>query len=327
MDEGSLYRFGNVTIESTISGVSADELYGELKVRSGDSYSARDVEKTITNITNAVALRGFPFVEVAPRGDRNFQTGTIDVVFLVDEGPRVYIERIDVLGNDRTRDYVIRREFDLSEGDAFSQIRVQSTKRRLDALGFFERVDISTRPGSAPDRVILVVRVVDKATGEFSVGGGYSTADGAIANVKFSEKNFLGRGQYFAITAGVGSNDQEYRLAFTEPYFLGYRISAGIDLVQTVSDPSNGRAYSQDGTIATLRFGIPLTDNLKSSVFYRFNSSDVSISSALLDPGGVQGDKAGEISAAIAPWSGDWVSSTIGYSLTYSNLDDPKSPA
>ncbi len=332
IDEGSLYRFGSVTIESTISGVSAEELYGELEIKSGKSYSARDVEDTIKQLTNAVSARGFAFVEVVPRGDRNFETGTIDVVFLIDEGPRVYIERIDVFGNDRTRDYVIRREFDISEGDAFNQIRIQTTKRRLDALGFFERVDISTRPGSAPDRVIVVVRVIDKATGEFSIGGGFSTTDGAIANIKFSEKNFLGRGQYFAISGGFGENDQEYRLAFTEPYFLGYRLSAGFDLVQSVSDASSRKAYSQDGTSATIRFGVPITDNVNGSVFYRFQASDISIASGLLDPGGnatpdgIQGNSATEISAAIAPWSGNWISSSIGYSLVYNTFDNPRSP-
>ena len=230
IDEGSLYKFGEVTIESTIDGVSAESLYGALEIKSGQSYSARNVEDSIKEITNAVSAQGFAFVEVVPRGDRNFETGSIDVVFLIDEGPRVYIERIDIQGNDRTRDFVIRREFDISEGDAFNQVKVQTTKRRLDALGFFDRVDISTRPGSSPDRVVVVVRVVDKATGEFSIGGGYSTSNGAIGTIKFSEKNFLGRGQFFAITGGFGEDDQEYRLAFTEPYFLGYRISAALTL-------------------------------------------------------------------------------------------------
>ncbi len=325
IDEGALYRFGDIAIESTIAGVSGDELYGELDIKSGRSYSARNVEKTIQNITNAVASRGFAFVEVVPRGDRNFQTGTIDVVFLVDEGPRVYIERIDVVGNDRTRDYVIRREFDISEGDAFNQIKVQSTKRRLDALGFFERVEINTRPGSSPDRVVVVVQVVDKATGEFSIGGGYSTTNGPIANIKFSEKNFLGRGQYFAITGGFGENDQEYRLAFTEPYFLGYRVSAGFDISQTISDSSSRRAYSQDGIAGTIRFGLPITDRLSATTFYSFNSSNVSIASSLLDPGD-QGNAPGEISAAIAPRTGDWISSSVGYSLKYTTLDNPRKP-
>ena len=326
IDEGSLYTFGDITIESTLPGLSPEELYGELEIRTGRHYSARDVERTIHQLTNAVSARGFPFVEVVPRGDRNFQTGTIDVVFLIDEGPRVYIERIDVLGNDRTRDYVIRREFDLSEGDAFSQVKIQTTKRRLEALGFFERLDITTRPGSAPDRVIVVVRVVDKATGEFSIGGGYSTADGPIANIKFTEKNFLGRGQYFGITAGLGDDDQEYRLAFTEPYFLGYRISAGIDISQSISDASSTKAYSQDGTSAAVRFGVPIMDNLQGSAFYRFKSNSISISPTLIDTVGVQGDVAGEISAAIAPWSGDWVSSAVGYSLIFSNYDVPRNP-
>ncbi len=326
IDEGSLYNFGEVSIESTIPGVDTEDLYRELEIRSGRSYSARDVEDSIVQLTNAVSSRGFAFVEVVPRGDRNFQTGTIDVVFLIDEGPRVYVERIDILGNDRTRDFVIRREFDISEGDAFSQAAVHTTKQRLDGLGFFERVDISTRPGSAPDRVVVVVTVIDKATGEFSIGGGYSTANGPIANIKFSEKNFLGRGQYFAISAGIGDDDQEYRLAFREPYFLGYRISAGIELAQTISDASDNKSYSQDGFTGALRFNMPITNKFKAGVYYSFLSSDTSIAASLLDTVGTQGDAAGEISAAIAPWQGSWLSSVLGYSFSYSDLDNPRSP-
>ena len=326
IDEGSLYKFGEIAIESTIAGLSADELYGELEVRSGSSYSARDVEESINQLTNAVAASGYAFVEVVPRGDRNFQTGTIDVVFLIDEGPRVYIERIDIVGNDRTRDFVIRREFDISEGDAFSQAGVQKTKERLDNLGFFERVDISTRPGSTPDRVVVVVRVDDKATGEFSIGGGFSSVDGAIANIKFSEKNFLGRGQYFAISAGLGTDDQEYKLAFTEPYFLGYRLSAGFEISQLISDSTSNKAYSQNATAGALRFGVPLTDNLNATVYYSFNASDITIPTSLLDTVGVQGDTGNEISAAIAPWQDDWLASIVGYTLVYSDVDNPKSP-
>lgn len=332
VDEGTLYKFGDISIESTINGIAPENLYSQLEIRSGQSYSARDVELSITNITEVVSGQGFAFVEVVPRGDRNFASGTIDVVFLIDEGPRVYVERIDVLGNDRTRDYVIRREFDISEGDALNQVRVQTTKRRLEALGFFERVEITTRPGSSPDRVVLIVRVIDKATGEFSIGGGFSTADGAIANIKFSEKNFLGRGQYFAVTGGFGADDQEYKIAFTEPYFLGYRISAGINFSQTISDATDDRVYGSDSTNASLTFGIPITDNLKSSFFYSYSSTTNSISASLLEPTSTadgdafQGNTAGEISAALAPWQGDWVTSSVGYSLVYSDFDDPKNP-
>lgn len=332
VDEGPRYKFGEISIESTIPGLDTDYLYRELKIRTGGNYSARDVEDSIRALTAAVAAGGNAFVEVVPRGDRNFETNTIDVLFLIDEGPRVFIERIDIVGNDRTRDYVIRREFDISEGDALNQINVQTTQRRLEALGFFDQVSINTRRGSAPDRVVLVVRVKDKATGEFTIGGGYSTADGAVANIKFSERNFLGRGQYFAITGGFGTDDQEYRLAFTEPYFLGYRISAGIDITQSISDSSSNKTYSQTATSASLTFGIPVTEHLKANVFYRYGQTDITIGSSKLDPGGaspsdgIQGNTANEISAAIAPWQGNWVSSAAGYKLVFSDLDNVRNP-
>lgn len=332
LEEGGRYEFGDISIDSTIPGIDAESLYGELKTRPGDTYSARAIERSIEQVTHAVSATGFAFVEVVPRGDRNFEAGTIDVVYLVDEGPRVYIERIEILGNSRTRDHVIRREFDLSEGDAFNQINVQSTRRRLDALGFFEQVEITTRPGSSPDRVVVIVRVLDKPTGEFSIGGGYSSTEGAIATISFSEKNFLGRGQFFAITGGIGANDQEYRVAFTEPFFLGRRISAGIDLSQSFSEATTSRNYASDATSVSLEFGVPITDNLRTSFYYRYLSSDLTAAASRIEPGStfdadaIQGNTNGELSAALAPWQGTWVASSVGYTISYSNFDDPRVP-
>ncbi len=235
VDEGNKYVFGNITIESTLPGVDADSLYSELETKSGKTYSAAKVESSIIALTDEVATRGFAFVEVVPRGDRNFETGTIDVTYLVDQGARVYVEKIVIIGNDMTRDYVIRREFDMSEGDAFNQVFIQKAKLRLERLGLFDEVSITTRGGEAADRVVVLVRVTEKASGEFSIGGGYSTSSGAVAEVSFTEKNFMGRGQLLRISGNFGSEEQSYRFSFTEPYFLGYRMSAGFDIAQTVT--------------------------------------------------------------------------------------------
>ncbi|MCB1458668.1 MAG: outer membrane protein assembly factor BamA, partial [Nitratireductor sp.] len=277
IDEGPRYSFGEVSIDNTIAEIDTDSLYSLIETRSGKPYSAKDVEDTIIALTEAIAERGYAFVQVQPRGNRNFDTNTIDVTYLIDQGPRVYIQQINIVGNDRTREHVIRREFDISEGDALNQVMIQKTKRRLEALGFFERVDISTRPGDSPDRVIVVVRVEDKATGEFSIGGGYSTASGALGEISFSEKNFLGRGQYLKIAGSFGTSDRNYSLSFTEPFFLGYRISAGFDLQSSTSDSSSNRAYGVDTVGGALRFGIPLTEKLSSQVFYTYNSEDLRI--------------------------------------------------
>jgi outer membrane protein insertion porin family len=297
------------------------------------------VENSIVALTEAIAERGYSFVQVTPRGDRNFEAGTIDVVYQVDQGPRVYVQQINIVGNDRTREYVIRREFEISEGDALNQVMIQKSKRRLEALGFFEKVEITTRQGDAPDRAILTVRVVDKATGEFSIGGGYSTASGPLGEISFSEKNFLGRGQYVKISGGFGTDEQNVTFSFTEPYFLGYRMSAGFDIVSATSQSNSNRSYGTNSIGATLRLGIPVTEKLSSQVFYSFNRTDTTIAGSLLDPpppgvtpggnnNGIQGDFTGELSAALAPPVSPtvWTKSGFGYSLTYNDLDNPRDP-
>lgn len=326
IDEGPRYRFGEVRIDSTISGVDPEELYSRLETAPGNYYSSKDVEDSIISLTEAVAERGYAFVQVVPRGDRDFNTNTINVTYQVDEGARVYIQQINIVGNDRTREYVIRREFDISEGDPLNQVYLQRTKRRLEALGFFESVDISTRQGDSPDRVIVTVRVVDKATGEFSVGGGYSTSSGPLAELSFSERNFLGRGQYLKISGGIGTDSETYTLSFTEPYFLGYRLSAGFDIVGSSSNATSNRQYSNDALSGTLRFGLPITEKLKSTVFYTYSDEETTVDAGRLDTVGTQGDAVGELSAALAR-NFQWTKSGFGYNLTYTDLDSVQTPS
>ncbi|MCK5746827.1 MAG: outer membrane protein assembly factor BamA, partial [Oricola sp.] len=209
VDEGEKYRFGNIDIDSSVNGVTSDDLRQTVKTRSGKTYAAEDVEDTLIAMSERLAADGFPFAEVTPVGNRNFETGTIDASYVVDQGQRAFIERIEIVGNARTRDYVIRREFDLSEGDAFNQILLRRAQKRLEALDYFERVEISTRQGSAPDRVVVVVNAVDKSTGEFGIGAGYSTGGtggGGIAiEANVTERNFLGRGQTVRVSVGGGT--------------------------------------------------------------------------------------------------------------------------
>ncbi len=331
VEEGTVYTFGKIAIDSTIAEVDPNALYPLIETKEGNSYSARRVEDSVIALTQAVAERGFAFVEVTPRGDRNFDTNTIDVTYQIDQGARIYIEAINIVGNDRTRDHVIRREFDISEGDPLNQVMIQKTKRRLEALGFFETVDITTRQGSSPDRVVVVVRVVDKATGEFAIGGGYSTSSGPLGEVSFSEKNFLGRGQYIKVAAGFGTEEQNYSLSFTEPYFLGYRMSAGFDLFMSTQDSNDNRAYGMDSYGGVLRLGVPITEKLAGNVFYTFVSQETTFNSTSVevndkcDLTDIQGDCKNELSAALGR-NFDWVKSGFGYSLTYNDLDNVRTP-
>jgi len=217
VEEGERYVFGDVSIESTVPGIDTESLRSLIQSRSGSVYSAKDVEDTNMAISDRVATQGYPFAQITPRGDRDDNNRTISVVYLVDEGTRAYVERIEIRGNTRTRDYVIRREFDLSEGDAFNQVLVRRAKKRLEDLKFFSSVDISTQPGSQPDRVVLIVDVKDQSTGEFGIGGGYSNTDGFTATVDITERNFLGRGQFIRGSVGGGTDTREYSVSFTEP--------------------------------------------------------------------------------------------------------------
>ena len=269
VDEGQRYNFGNVAVESTVPGVDGSELQGLVETRQGGSYSAKEVQQSMEAISKRVAGEGYPFARVTPRGDRDMAGNTIGVTYIVDQGERAYVERIEIRGNTRTRDYVIRREFDISEGDAFNQTVITAAKRRLEALGYFSKVNISTAGGSAPDRVVIVVDVEDQSTGSFGIGAGYSQNDGVLLEASIEEKNFLGRGQYIRLAAGAGEDDaRTYTLSFTEPYFLGYRLAAGFDLFKSQSRSEDYYDYDEQGF--SLRVTAPITEDLSTTFKYTY---------------------------------------------------------
>jgi len=321
VEEGPRYRFGDVVVESTVEGVDSQDLQGLVRTRAGDTYDAADVQKSMEAISQRVASAGYPFARVTPRGDRNFNNQTIGVSYLVDQGERAYVERIDIRGNTRTRDYVIRREFDFSEGDAFNQQMVSRAKRRLEALGYFTTVNISTAPGSASDRVVVVVDVVDQPTGSFGIGAGYSAGgDGLILEASVEEKNFLGRGQFIRVAVGGGLDDaRSYSLSFTEPYFLGYRLAAGFDIFKSQTSSEDYYDYDEQGF--TLRVTAPITDDLATTFRYTYKK---------LQYDG-EGDWAGGIPNTAGdnlsyPYQrlveeGDFVQSSVSQTLTYNTLD------
>ncbi|KAB2714553.1 outer membrane protein assembly factor BamA [Brucella intermedia] len=321
VDEGQRYTFGNVSVESNVAGVDGQALDHLVKTRSGKPYSAKEIEDSVLAVTENVAGSGYAFAKVEPRGDRDFENRTISVVYSVDEGPRAYIQRIEIRGNDKTRDFVIRREFDVNEGDAFNQVMVQRAKRRLEALDFFQTVNISTAPGSEPDQVILVVDVVEKSTGEFSIGGGYTTggeSPGAQVEAAITERNFLGRGQYIRISAGAGQDDmRNYGLSFTEPYFLGYRLSAGFDVFRRTYRVNDD--YDVEQTGGTIRFGLPITDNFSAGIAYNLVQEKYDLFRA-------DADNYYAPALLEAAEHSPWLRSSISYSLTYNSIDDMKNP-
>lgn len=319
VEEGEKYVFGDITIDSTIAEVDPDSLRPLLETRSGRTYSAKDVEDTIIALTERLAGQGYAFAQVTPRGDRDFANRTISVLYAIDQGPRAYIERIEIRGNVRTRDYVIRREFDLAEGDAFNQVLIQRAKRRLEALDFFESVDIATAPGSEPDQVILVVDLVEKATGELSLGAGYTTGGatpGFVLEGGIGERNFLGRGQAIRVSVSGGKSSRDYMVSFTEPYFLGRRISAGFDIFRQTRNYTN---YNSSVTGGTVRFGLPITTNLSTQLAYNYSVESYTYASGM-GPANVP------LAVANAITAGNWTKSSVSGSLIYNTIDNMRNP-
>ncbi|MGE3366828.1 MAG: outer membrane protein assembly factor BamA [Rhizobiaceae bacterium] len=347
IEEGERYSFGEISVDNTIPEIDSASLQSVVETHQGDVYSAKEVEDTIIALTEAVAGRGYAFAQVTPRGDRNFENKTISVVYTIDQGARAYVERIEIRGNDRTRDYVIRREFDVAEGDAFNQVLIQRAKRRLEATGYFERVEISTAPGSEADQVVLVVDLQEKSTGEFSIGAGYSTGgetSGPSVEGSITERNFLGRGQFIRVSAGGGENSRDFMLSFTEPYFLGRRIAAGFDIFRQTRRYDK---YESESTGATVRFGLPITQSISTQLAYNYSQEEYSFRESCdrngdgladvntpWDSNGNGSIDAGDqtntcnVSNAIqeAVDDGEWIKSSVSAGLTYNTIDDMKNP-
>jgi len=356
IEEGDIYRFGTVDIQSNISVVDASSLRGKLRAGPGDVYNAEAVEKTVEDLTIEIAKRGYPFAAVRPRGERNYEGKVVNVVYVVEEGPRSYVERINIRGNTRTRDYVIRREFDFSEGDPFNRALVERAERRLKNLNYFKQVKITNEPGSAPDRVVINVDVEEQSTGEFSVAGGYSTADGFVGEVSIGERNLLGRGHVARAGVTYGSRARGFDLSFVEPYLFGYRLAFGLDFFHKETTSATYVSYLSKTTGGGFRFGIPLTENLSTQLRYSLYQQEITLPNQLkncnninpdfintfptpaalatgafvIPPGTTQTDcyADGEASLAVRKElaQGAVLVSYAGYNLIFNSLDQNKNP-
>ena len=277
LDEGARYRFGKIDIQSNVPQVDPNSLYSRSKAGRGDVYNAEAVEKSVENMSIEVARRGYPFAVVRPRGDRDLPTHTINVTFTVEDGPRVYIERINIRNNTRTRDYVIRREFDIGEGDAYNRALIDRAERRLKNLNYFKNVKITNEPGSAPDRVVLNVDVEEIPTGEFSISGGYSTASGWMAELSVSERNLLGQGQYARVAVQYGQYARGFELSFAEPFFMGNRLGVGLDLYAKQTLATNYISYNSQTLGVATRAGFALSEELSFQARYNIYSQKITL--------------------------------------------------
>ena len=347
VEEGVQYTVAAVNVESHLPDIDGASLLPFVRLSAGEVYNGDMVEKSVDALTKEVGKHGYPFTQVRPRGDRDPAARTVTIAFVLEEGPRVYIERIDVRGNTRTRDYVIRREFEIGEGDAYNRVLIDRAERRLNNLGYFKKVKITNEPGSTPDRVIVVVDVEDQPTGSLSLSGGYSTSDGFIADVAVTETNFMGRGQYVKLAVSEGQFSRGVDFSFTEPYFLGNRIAAGFDLYAKKSDAWQFSEYSNFTTGGAVRLGLPVTDELTFSPRYSLYRTDISIPNNSSQPfndctspifgitPGFNGIAPnlfnncltnGEASLALKEAQGPFVTSMFGYTLGYNTLDNNKNP-
>jgi outer membrane protein insertion porin family len=360
IEEGPLYHFGAVDIQSNVRAVNSDSLRPTLLMRSGQIYNGEAVEKSVEDMTIELARRGYPFGQARPRGDRNPGTRTVGVLFVVDEGTRAYIERINIRGNYRTRDYVIRREFDINEGDPYNRALVDRAERRLKNLNFFKSVKITNEPGSAPDRVVLNVEVEEQPTGDFSVEGGYSTANGWLAEVSVTERNLLGTGRYARAGVTYGQYTRGVELSYAEPYFLDYRSSMGIDLFAKETLANSYLSYGTETYGGTLKWGLPLREDLALQLRYSAYEQSISLPTDLNDCNNINPDlnttfpTPAAINAPGSPFAsppsasavtscydiaapaslpvraelaqGAYLTSSVGYGLVYNSLDNNKLP-
>ncbi len=360
IEEGDQYHFGRVDIQSNVAAVPAESLRSRLRVETGKIYNADLIEKSVEDATIDVARRGYPFAAVRPRGDRNFEARTVNVTFILDEGPHTYIERINIRGNTRTRDYVIRREIDIVEGDAYNRALVDRAERRIKNLGYFKTVKIATDPGSAPDRIVINVDVEEQSTGEFSFAGGYSTADGVIGEISVGERNLLGRGQLAKASVQIGQRAQGFNLSFVEPYFLDQRLALGTDLFWKKTTSSTYLSYLSNTYGGDIKLGIPISENISTQLRYTAYRQEITLPSVLDNCNNINpnflgtwptpnafatgaynaaytaaGSPAqtncyqdGEASLAIRKElaAGPVIVSEVGYTLAYNTLNNNKSP-
>ena len=275
LDEGESYNLGKVNIDSRLRDLKPEELSELIKTKPDTTYNAEEVEDSIVDLTDEIGKLGYAFVDIEPKLEKRADEQLIDLTYVINEGSRVYIERIDVIGNVRTLDEVVRREFRLSEGDAFNTALLRRSRQRIQNLGYFEKVDLRTLPGSAPDKTKIEIEVVEKSTGELSFGAGYSTSDGALGDVRLTERNLLGTGRSATANFRLSKRTQQIDFSLTEPYFLDSDLAAGVDVFRRETDFQDEGSFDQTTTGGALRTAYPITEHLRHGVKFTLREDDI----------------------------------------------------
>jgi len=266
VDEGERYRFGKVDIQSTLRDLKPEQVRGSVLTEEGAWYDADQVDQSVQRMTDRIGALGFAFVDIRPRISRDRERKAIAVAYEVQEGPRVYVDRININGNTRTLDKVVRREMRLAEGDAFNSAKMRRSRQRLRYLGFFDKADVTNVPGESPDRTIVNVDVQERSTGEISFGFGFSSSDGPLADIRLRERNLLGRGQDLMIGGMVSGKRQEIDFSFEEPYLFDTNVAAGLDLFKVNRNFQREASYDVDSYGGTVRARYEMSENLRHTV-------------------------------------------------------------
>ncbi|KAA5801589.1 outer membrane protein assembly factor BamA [Alkalicaulis satelles] len=313
LDEGQRYRFGNISVETRIEDLNIELLERAVPTQEGDLYVGSKIEESIETLTFAAGAAGYAFVNINPRVQVNRDTQTVDITYVINESPRVYIERIDIVGNTRTLDRVIRRELDIVEGDAFNQALLNVSRSRVRRLGFFENVEIEPVQGSQADRARVQVRVTEQPTGELAFGAGFSSLDAFLIDFSISERNLRGRGQFLRLRVSASSRREQVDIRFTEPRFLDRNLAAGFDLFTVRSDFSREASFQTQSTGLSLRAGFPLTRSVQAGLNYTIRVDEVTAFSGVAE--------------SIRRAAGSRTTSLVGYSLSWNRVDDFINPS
>jgi outer membrane protein insertion porin family len=313
VEEGVQYRVRSIEIDSKLRDLPTSQLMGLVKLKPGAIYSAEQVEQAIQAMTFEIGKLGYAFIDIRPRLNVDRDRTLIDVTFEINEGPRVYIERINISGNVRTLDSVVRREFTLAEGDAFNTAKLRQSQRRVRALGYFKKVDVKQDQGSSPDRSVVSVEIEEQSTGELTFGIGFSSSDGPLAELSVRERNLLGRGQDLRASIQASGRRQEVDLSFTEPFFLDRNVAAGFDIFRKTTDRLNLTSFDSSEVGFALRATYPLSENLRQRFTYTLRQDEIS-------------DIGPNASRFIRRQAGSDITSAVGHSLIYDIRDDRFNP-
>jgi outer membrane protein insertion porin family len=328
VEEGDRYKFGDVKVESDLRDFKPDFAKALIPMKKGDWYNAKQVEDTVNSLNETAGLLGYAFAEADPNFDRDAEKKEMNLTFRIAETPRVYVERININGNTITQDKVVRREFRLQEGDPFNTFQVKRSKDRIQSLGYFqEKFEIDQKPGSTPDRVVLEANLEEKPTGSLSLSAGYSSLERFLVNASIEQTNFRGLGQTLSASVNYSRYSKSVELGFTEPYFLDKNIALGGNVFRRdynsfnfINGSQRNTTYSQVQTGFRLTAGVPVTEYLQFQARYQLSVDDVGLGAQYFDTSG----QCDPLAAGryLCDALGTRTTSSLGYSLAYSSLDN-----